>query len=683
MEEAIAAMKVAHADRTFQPRVESLAEYDSYEDLINGKIIHYFKIDLAEEAVAPIFDVFWETSWRNIVSTESEAVAEFLDYVYNRTHGGPAFHCEYPTYVGMTYNTRTSNTRRQGRTARVPDSIPLWRVFYDTEKYVGQYIAELWLPHNSPPGGSVWCGFEKGGPQYSWADEAGFGDKITVYLCPEGYNYHHPSLATFGVVGKCKLVQIKDSIEEVGRFALLSPPEQCKSPKEGNPCNPATGGKSQTETDFTLANGTLKVQRAYNSYAVEDGYINMGPRWRHNYSQRVDGYWEEGRKRVLPGKRSSLYDSPRDACTHGWNEIKAQRYGGMLSEAAASYSSGMCNVRSSNGVALRLPIINTLSPRYDVGTSKSIGYISDKNGGTTIYRYLNNRWESVYPTRERFNQTDTGWSFVKSDGTKEDYDGSGKLLSSTNPNAQTTHFSYDTVGRLSTVTGHFGDTLTYHYDADNYLVSITTPDGDLSYGYDPQGRLSSVTYPDNRERHYHYEDPNYIYHLTGITDENGDRYATWAYDAVGRAILSEHADSAERVEFTYNPDGTTTVTDVAGAERIYHFTVLQGQMKVDHIEGDRCTTCSSGDIQAYTYNSNGFVNSKTDWNGNTTTYTRDVHGRELSRTEAAGTPQARTITTTWDATLNKPLTVTEPDRLTEYTYDTEGRLLNMRQSFLQ
>jgi YD repeat-containing protein len=106
-------------------------------------------------------------------------------------------------------------------------------------------------------------------------------------------------------------------------------------------------------------------------------------------------------------------------------------------------------------------------------------------------------------------------------------------------------------------------------------------------------------------------------------------------------------------------------------------------MKVDHIEGDRCTTCSAGDIQAYTYNNNGFVTSKTDWNGNTTTYTRDSQGRELSRTEASGTPQARTITTTWDTSLNKPLTVTEPERLIEYTYDTQGRLLSKQQSAIQ
>jgi hypothetical protein len=28
---------------------------------------------------------------------------------------------------------------------------------------------------------------------------------------------------------------------------------------------------------------------------------------------------------------------------------------------------------------------------------------------------------------------------------------------------------------------------------------------------------------------YHYEDQRFPHHLTGLTDENGGRFATWAY----------------------------------------------------------------------------------------------------------------------------------------------------------
>lgn len=57
------------------------------------------------------------------------------------------------------------------------------------------------------------------------------------------------------------------------------------------------------------------------------------------------------------------------------------------------------------------------------------------------------------------------------------------------------------------------------------------------------------------------------------------RYATWAYDAEGRAILSEHANGAERTELTYHADGSTTVTEVNGGTRKYTFEIINGAVK--------------------------------------------------------------------------------------------------------
>ncbi|MCG7982995.1 MAG: DUF6531 domain-containing protein, partial [Candidatus Thiodiazotropha lotti] len=435
------------------------------------------------------------------------------------------------------------------------------------------------------------------------------------------------------------------------------------APLEGNPCNPATGNKIQSETDYTSANGALSVQRYYTSQGVGDGFSDLGPRWRHNYAQRFDGYSEPDYL-AEQGNKSQLYNTPRQACLDGWNSIKGTIYNGLLSDGRAYYRNGACEIRQGISYVAKFVIHNTLHGGKDAGTHIKIHNITSSNGTSISFRYLSGQWQSLRPTQSNLAQTDTGWTFTKDNGTIESFDSDGKLIISTDRNGQTTQFSYDSEGRIHVVTGHFGNTLTYSYNDIGLLTTITTPTGDLGYGYDAEGRLISITYPDNRTRQYHYEDSRFPNHLTGITDENGDRYATWAYDAVGRAILSEHAGNAERVEFAYNPDGTTTVTDAAGAERIYHFTVQQGQMKVDHIEGDRCTTCSGGDNQAYTYDNNGFIASKTDWNGNTTTYSRDSQGRELSRTEASGTPQARTITTTWDTTLNKPLTVTDPEQIT-------------------
>ena len=63
------------------------------------------------------------------------------------------------------------------------------------------------------------------------------------------------------------------------------------------------------------------------------------------------------------------------------------------------------------------------------------------------------------------------------------------------------------------------------------------------------------------------------------------------------------------------------------------------------------------------------VKTKTDNQGHLTTYAYNARGLEISRTEAAGTPQARSISTEWHPSFFLPLVVTEPGRVTRYQYD--------------
>ena len=80
--------------------------------------------------------------------------------------------------------------------------------------------------------------------------------------------------------------------------------------------------------------------------------------------------------------------------------------------------------------------------------------------------------------------------------------------------------------------------------------------------------------------------------------------------------------------------------------------------------------------RAFTYDTNGFMASSSDWDGNLTTYTHDPRGDETSRVEASGTALARTIGTTWLSTLHLPAQITEPNRSTAFSYDAHGNLLS-------
>lgn len=196
----------------------------------------------------------------------------------------------------------------------------------------------------------------------------------------------------------------------------------------------------------------------------------------------------------------------------------------------------------------------------------------------------------------------------------------------------------------------------------------------VRYGYDSSGRLSTITHSDNSTRSYVYENSSFPNAVTGIVDESNNRYATWAYDGEGRATSGTLAGGAESASLVYNSNGTVTVTDALGAQRTFTFGRYGDLNLVTGISGSQCPTCSVA--QAATYDEAGFPSSSTDYNGNVTEYTYDdTRGLELSRTEAYGTSQARTITTAWNSTWHEPSLITEPDRTTSFTYDSMGNAL--------
>lgn len=296
-------------------------------------------------------------------------------------------------------------------------------------------------------------------------------------------------------------------------------------------------------------------------------------------------------------------------------------------------------------------------------------------------RQSDNTWRSDRDVAARLERSADGWVYADANDTRENYDAAGRLLSITRRGGYTQTLEYDGDGRLETVRDELGRSLGFTYDAAGRIQTLTDPaGGTYTYAYDAAGNLAAVTRPpawneaEPPTRTYLYEDARFPYALTGILDENGERYATWAYDEQGRGILSEHGAGADRTELVYNADGSTSVTDALGATRRYTFETIEGVIKLKSISGGLCPSCG-GDAQARTYDDNGFLASQTDWNGVTTTYVNNARGLQLSRTEAAGTDAARTIHTEWHPEFRLPVRITEPRKVTEYQYDGRGLMI--------
>lgn len=313
------------------------------------------------------------------------------------------------------------------------------------------------------------------------------------------------------------------------------------------------------------------------------------------------------------------------------------------------------------------------------------------DGKRYTYTLSGGTWSADADVNHTLASTAGGYQLTTSLGELETYDASGKLLSISDRAGLTQTLTYGGGGQLQSVSDAYGRQLTFTHDGAGRIDTLTDPAGGVyRYAYDGVGNLASVTYPDdtpadatdNPKKIYHYEDPNFPNALTGISDETGTRFATWAYDASGRAVSSQHSGGAERVDLTYNPDGTTTVTDALGTARTYGFTTVLGVVKAtgqDQPAGSGCGAASS----AIGYDANGNVASRADFNGHATTYAHDLtRNLETSRTEAAGTPEQRTLETDWHPSLRAPVEIREqnaagaPLRTTRLTHDGDNNAAN-------
>ncbi|WP_428634738.1 DUF6531 domain-containing protein [Sedimenticola sp.] len=449
-------------------------------------------------------------------------------------------------------------------------------------------------------------------------------------------------------------------------------PSTCLS--EADPCNPATGNVTLDEIDISDNLG-IGFSRHYQSRGLGEFGRSIGINWSHSYSAQMYAIPDDADLPNQPVSRSGSYSSPEDACLSGWAELSEQSHGGTLNGATAVFYNGLCQIERAGAVKATLPI-RIVNPYGPVQARSYLTHtITRANGQRYHFAAVNGSWVSNENKMAKLNANGTRWNLTLSDGTIEEYSEYGRITKKTDAQGRVTTYNYNIDAKLSQVTGPFGQTLTFEY-IDEKLSRVIGPDGAVRYQYDDHDNLIQVIYPDGNSRHYLYEDSLYPHLLTGLVDENDNRIATWEYDDQGRVVMNERANGTEHYEFTYNSDGTTAVVDGAGATRLYQFEVVDGKRKLVEVTGDRCDHCSHGDDQARAYDENGYIESATDWNGHVTSFTRDEQGHELQRIEAAGTDDARSITTEWHADFNKPVRITEPDRITEFVYDDKGRLLS-------
>lgn len=410
----------------------------------------------------------------------------------------------------------------------------------------------------------------------------------------------------------CTTNGVRDNLGQCASPNWGKEPTQPACPlKTANPINAGVGSKFEEEVLFRSSGASpLEYLLTYSSRVVNSDFR---PVWEHGLF-RVSNF---DRKLVL-------------------------NYSSRWLDAAPTSVSGS---RPNGQALLFTPEANGFYvPASDI--NDRLKRVVDTNGKTTAWQLYNAQLDEL-----------------------ETYSMHGTLLSIAGRDGRTMNLVYDPSARLSKISDHTGRTLKLNFDTLGRILQIVQPDNNsLNFTYDSSNNLSTVTYPDAKVRTYHYEDARFSNNLTGITDENGVRYAAWTYDIQGRAISSEHAGGVDRHELTYNT-GNTIVKDPLGTVRTKNLTTILDVVKStggNQPGGSGCSASTSN----LTYDANGNIATRTDFNGNTTTYTYDLtRNLETKRVEADSKPEARTISTTWHSYWRLPTQVAEPKKLTTNVYN--------------
>jgi YD repeat-containing protein len=314
------------------------------------------------------------------------------------------------------------------------------------------------------------------------------------------------------------------------------------------------------------------------------------------------------------------------------------------------------------------------------------------------------------------------------------YDNSGRLIAIDRADGAQARFTYSDAGTASGIApapGYLiqviderGRRLSFTYTAPsspavpligagplvNHLLHTVSDSGgvQLTLAYDSANRLSSLLWADGRTRSFLYEDSAQPRALTGIIDENQQRFASFGYDSAGRAISTERAGSVERISVSYSsapfirvteqydstcnavfrysdwvgPEGTvitgpTGASSHWGAQTLLNKTRLTAQSQA---AGSGCSASSSH----ISYDANANVASRDDFNGHRTCYLSDLNrnletvkvegltfGAACAVTEAGATLPAgsRKESTEWHPDWSLKTRVAEPGRITTSVYN--------------
>ncbi|WP_423034018.1 DUF6531 domain-containing protein [Undibacterium sp. Di26W] len=491
-------------------------------------------------------------------------------------------------------------------------------------------------------------------------------------------------------------------------------PPSC--PNCGNPINPANGAKIQKEVDFVVGSSGLSFERFYNGsqYNVDESLKRFfGRRW----ITRFDSGIREELVKPEGGPNAYCFQSWSDDVTSCYSQSQPLTGTNVPAIVSVSRPNGERNVFTmTSGVGVSdADISSTL--RAGVDANNNIVWTFVDANTEDVEKYSATGKLLSITSRSGITQTLTYATGVNNNSAIYKWPADAPVCSHVQGEPAVNEGSLLCVtdnwgNQIQFETGYKGITKVIAPDNQEYTFTYDGPSAGctwrdrgewphLEHNYTCDAlNLTGLVYPDGKTKTYHYNEPGllnsacrfYSYAnsfsmvnmLTGITDENGVRFASWGYDCKGNATLSMHAGGVEKVVIEYGFQGeghsthgvkyftgTSTNPGFSGTAYAYDWKLGVAKYRGTY---DRCAGCLA--TKGHGYDANGNLTSKYDWKDIGTSYDFDMaRNLEIRRTDAFNTSQPLTTTTSWHATYRLPAQINEPLLRTTYTYDAKGNAL--------
>ncbi|MEI2430071.1 RHS repeat-associated core domain-containing protein [Lysobacter yananisis] len=290
--------------------------------------------------------------------------------------------------------------------------------------------------------------------------------------------------------------------------------------------------------------------------------------------------------------------------------------------------------------------------------------LSGGNGYQVRFAKVGNAFVAADSSGDRIVASGSQWLLHRPDEVLV-FDSQGRLVEQQAEDGTKLTYVYGAYDRLDSVTHSTGRSVKFNYagnSGDAPISSITSADTTLaSYTYTPGRQVETAAFPGGGQRKYHYEDSRFPRHLTGVTHEDNKRYSTFAYDAKGRVITSQHDGGADKITLAYRPEGGTEVTDSLGQKTTYGLTSGTGVLprRFGDIVDENGTVKNMYNAESTDFR--GRPASLTDRKGIKSEFAyaeandavTGALARTVTTTEAVGKPEQRVSTATTDVASNR------------------------------